>query len=64
MPEAPSNFRGAVESELVCPRAGCHAANRPGTTYCVWDRQTNEVFCLVCSFSGPLSAFQPKEPSP
>lgn len=61
-----SNFRDALESDLVCPR--CGAANRPrvGTspaaTY-VTALVDGTAFCIVCSRSGPVTDFQLKERS-
>jgi hypothetical protein len=60
MTEPTSNAHAAIESDLVCPRRGCHAANRPGTTYIAADLRAGTAGCIVCSFEGPLALFQPK----
>jgi transcription elongation factor Elf1 len=52
------NSPEVIESELQCP--SCGAANRPLTSYCVWDREAGTVFCLVCSHDGQLSTFRVK----
>jgi uncharacterized OB-fold protein len=57
MTEPTSNAHAAIEAELVCP--SCGAANAPFRTYCAWDAQTGDVFCLICSHAGTLATFQP-----
>ena len=51
-----SNFRQAIEAELVC--CACGAQNRPGVSYVTVDLRAGTAECSVCARGGPLARFQ------